>query len=175
VKQLLQIVSVGLLLFVVAAIAQEWGYFSSVWFGATATPVTAGEDGEAEALGTVREALALMAHFYSSGADPRFAERMPVAPDLLDEFRGDIEYLSRNNRFQDSRLQKLELRSAVPAGKDGLELRTREFWIHRTFWSDGRGESDPPRSVILYPSYQLMRESTGWRILGREFDRPVAE
>lgn len=175
-KSLLQIVSAGLLVFVAVAVVQEWDYFSSAWLGVEPALVTPqGQDSEDAAVGAVREALALMVHFYGSGGDTRFAERMPVTPDLLEEFQADVDYLSTNNRIQDSRLQKLELRSVVPVGEDVVEVRTREFWIHRTLWNDGRGESDPPRSTILHTRYQLARENTGWRIFGREFQRPVAD
>jgi len=176
VKNLLKITLAGLALFIVAAVVQEWSYFSSAWFGASEAPETVSHDTDAEqAVGAVREALALMSHLYSSGGDPRFAERMPVTPEILDEIRSDIEYLSGNRRLQDPRLQKLELLAADPAGEGRLELSTREFWIHRTRWSDGSGESDPPRSVILYPRYRLIRENTGWRIHGWDFGRPETE
>jgi hypothetical protein len=175
-KQLLKIVVAGLLVFIAVAIVQEWGYFASAWFGRGVSPdAPAQDENEARGLAVVRESLALMAHYYSSGGDQRFAERMPVSPVLLEEFRQDVEYLSRNNRYQDCSLQKLELLSAVSVGQDALELKTREFWIHRTFWSDGQGESDPPRSDILYPRYRLVRDNAGWRIYGREFDRPGTE
>ena len=175
-KPLLKILFCGLLLFVAAAIVQEWGYFSAAWFGAEETAESVDrESDEAQALGTVREALALMAHSYTSGGDPRFADRMPVAPELLEEMRADIDYLARNRRVQDSRLQKLELLAATPVGADRLELRTREFWIHRTFWSDSGEESEPPRSAILHARYNLIRESNGWRVFGWEFDRSGAE
>ena len=175
-KRFFGILSIGLVLFVAAAIAQEWDYFSSAWFGRPEAPETATqEDGETQALGTVREALALMAHLYASGGDPRFAERLRLAPELLDEIQRDIEYLAKNRRVQNPRLQRLELLGADPAGKGQLVLRTREFWIHRTFWSNGSGESDPPRSVILYARYQLVQENSGWSIFGWEFDRPETE
>jgi hypothetical protein len=176
VKNLLKIALAGLALFIVAAVVQEWSYFSSAWFGSTETPEAVSQDeGEEQAVAAVREALALMAHLYSSGGDPRFAERMPVTPEILEEIRVDIAYLSGNRRVQESRLQKLELLAADPAGEGRLELSTREFWIHRTFWSDGSGESDPPRSVILYPRYRLVRGNTGWRIHGWDFGRPETE
>ena len=175
-KNLLKIVLAGLVLFVVAAVAQEWSYFSSAWFGTSGTAEAVSQDtGQDQALAVLRETLALMAHLVASGGDPRFAERMAVTPEILEEIRSDIEYLSGNRRFQDSRLQKLELLAAVPAGEGRLELRTREFWIHRTFWSDGRGEADPPRSVIVYPRYRMVRENSGWLVYGWEFDRPEKE
>lgn len=175
-KQLLAIVLLGTLLFLMAAIVQEWDYFSSRWFGADETAASDNrESDEVEALATVRTALAMMAHYYSSGGDPRFAERMPVGPELLDELRVDAEYLARNRRFQESRLQKLELLSVVSAGEGRLELNTREYWVHRTFWSDSREESDPPRSGILHARYDLLLENSGWRIFGWDFDRPPVE
>ncbi len=175
-KRLLQIVSLGLVLFIAAAMAQEWGYFHAAWFGGSGTSATeAREDSEDAAIAAVRNMLAVMAHLYASGGDPRFAERMPVSQEILEEFGRDIEYLAMNGRIQESRLQKLEPIGVAFSGDDRLELATREFWIHRTFWSDRSAESDPPRSAILYARYRLVLENTGWRIVAREFDRPGAE
>lgn len=98
-----------------------------------------------------------------------------MTPEILEEIQGDIAYLTGNRRFQDPRLQQLELLAADPVGPGRLELRTREFWIHRTFWADGSGESDPPRSIILYPRYRMVRENTGWRIREWDFGRLGAE
>ena len=173
-KTLLKIVLAGLAVFIAVAIVQEWDYFSSAWFGIAETPVSQ-DAGVEPAAGAVRQALTLMAHLYTSGGDPRFAERMPVTPEILEEIQSDIAYLERNRRRQDSRLQQFELLGGDPAGKDRLELRTREFWIHRLFWADGSGESDPPRSVILYARYRLMRENKGWRIYAWESDRQETE
>jgi len=172
VKTLVRIVALGVLAFLAVAVLQEWDYFSAAWFGGKPIAAPSRESDEVEALAALRQTLALMAHFYASGGDARFGERMPVTPDLLDEFRADVDYLARNDRRQDSRLQKLEVRSVIPVGDEGLEVRTREFWIHRTLWADGRAESDPPRSVILYPSYRLFKTPAGWRVVGREFERP---
>jgi len=176
VKNFLKIVASGLVLFVVAAIVQEWSYFSVAWFGRSEAQETVLDDAdEDQAVGALREALTLMTHLYSSGGDPRFAARMPVTPEILEEIQGDIAYLAGNRRFQDPRLQQLELLAADPVGAGRLELRTREFWIHRTFWADGSGESDPPRSVILYPRYRMVRDNTGWRIREWDFGRLEAE
>ena len=175
-KNFFRIVLSGLALFIAVAIVQEWSYFSVAWFGVSEVEETIPDnEDEEQAVGALREALTLMAHMYSSGGDPRFAERMPVTSEILEEIRGDIAYLKGNRRFQDPRLQQLELLAADPVGAGRLELRTREFWIHRTFWSDGSGESDPPRSVILYPRYRMVRENTGWRIHEWDFGRLEAE
>ncbi|MBD3867915.1 MAG: hypothetical protein IFK94_07315 [Acidobacteria bacterium] len=174
-KNLFKILIAGLVLFIAAAIVQEWSYFSTAWFGAGGERAEAAGVKEEAAASTLRNALALMSHLYTSAGDPRFAERMPVTGEILAEIRDDIEYLSRNRRVQEPRLQKLEIVSALPAGENRLELRTREFWIHRTFWVDGSGESDPPRSVILYPTYRMIRENAGWRIYGWDFHRSETE
>jgi hypothetical protein len=173
-RGLIKILSLGLALFVAVTVAQEWDYFSSRWFGGAKLEI--GPEGtEAEAVEAVRSTLALMAHFYSSGGDTRFAERMPAGPELIEEFQADVDYLAKNRRIQDPRLQKLELRSIRPAGEGVLAVSTREFWIHRTFWNDGEGESDPPRSEILFVRYQLVRDNVGWLVLGREFEPQVTE
>jgi hypothetical protein len=175
-KNLAKIVLAGLVCFIVISIGQEWDYFSSRWFDSAGDPEPALDRADEDlAFAAVRQTLALMAHLYTSDGDARFAERMPVTTEIMDEIQSDITYLRKYRRVQEPRLQKLELLGSGPAGADRLELRTREFWIHRTFWLDGIGESDPPRSVILHARYRLLRDNRRWRIVAWDLNRPGTE
>jgi hypothetical protein len=171
VKSFLKILLGGLVLFIAVAMIQEWDYFSTAWFGdGEGGEVAAAQEGEQEAVAAVRTTLALLSHWYASNGDSRYADRMPVNDQVLDELQVDLEYLRRNQRVQEPRLQRFELLSSRPLGPDRQEVLSREFWIHRTFFIDGSGEADPPRSVILQGRYQVVRDPGGWRVVGWEMD-----
>jgi hypothetical protein len=175
VKRLLQIVLGAFVLFMVLAVGQEWRLFASAWLGGDGASEPSAPLTEAEgraAADTVARTLALMRHFYLSGGDPRFAERMPASPGLIDELRADVDYLARNHRLQDPELQRLVVLSVDPAGpggsasRDRLELRTREWWTFRTLWAADGSEAEPPRERVVDGLYYLVRTGAGWRVEG---------
>ena len=168
-KNLLKIVLAGFAVFMVAAIAQEWSYFASAWFGKGETAAGI-EPADHEAAGeTVRQTLALMRHFYSSGGDSRFAERMPVSDGIREEMMADVAYLSRNHRRQDPVLMRMEVKTVEPVGRDGLEVRTREFWqIHWYSLVDGE-ETDEPHWQVVEGRYLTTRTGRGWRVESWDF------
>jgi len=169
VKSLIKILLGGLVVFIALAIVQEWDYFAKSWFGrsnAAVRPTPEASDAAAE---TVRKTLVLMRHLYQSDGDPRFVERMPLSDALRDELMADIAYLKRNHRRQDPVLQKLEIASVDPLGRDRFEVRTREFWqIKFLSLVDGR-PSDEPRWQILHGRYLTVRAGAGWRVESWDF------
>jgi hypothetical protein len=121
----------------------------------------------------VEQLLVLMGHLYGTGGDPRFAERIPASPAVIDEMLADIEYLGRNHRRQEPILQKLEIVAVDPIGADRVEVRTREFWIHRVYWAVGdRAETEPARSQVVNGRYLVARQPSGWRVEAWDFDLP---
>ena len=94
VKALLKILLGGFVVFMLLAIGQEWEFFSEAWFGAGEEKTTASDSDQQEASQAVSLMLNLMRHFYASGGDPRFADRMPASDGILQEMRSDIDYLA---------------------------------------------------------------------------------
>lgn len=172
-KSLLKILLGGFVVFMLLAIADEWAFFSSAWFGDAGPPKTELEDEDrAAAVEAVRLALTLARHLYQSGGDPRFAERMSVSEGMLAEMLTDIEYLRTNQRVQDPQLRKLEVLEVVALSRDRVEVRTREFWHHQFVWQDGSGEADPKEWQILFGRYLVERRPKGWEVQGWEPDEP---
>jgi hypothetical protein len=152
---------------------QEWEFFAGAWFGRAAVlpPVSTSERQEVEA--TIESALALERHFYASGGDPRFAERMPVGDELREEMAAEIEYLARNQRRQVLDLHRFEVSEVRRLDDDHLELRTREYWTIRTLELAGDGELDRPRPEVLVCRYLLTRLGESWRVDRREIVPPT--
>jgi hypothetical protein len=119
----------------------------------------------------VRDILVLLEHYYGTGGDPRFAERIPVSPQVLRDFQADVEYLKRNRRRQEPRLQRLEIVDVSTTGTGRATVRTKEYWIHRIFWLDEEGgEAEPPHSQVINSIYHLSKQSQGWRLDRWEID-----
>jgi hypothetical protein len=164
-RNLLKILLGGLVAFMALAVAQQWGYFSSTWFGGGVEPQGVSEEDEASATEAVREILVLLEHFYGTGGDPRFAERIPASPQVLREIQADIEYLRRNRRRQEPSLQRLEVVDVSTAGPGRVTVRTKEYWIHRIYWLDESGdEAEPPHSQVITSTYHMRKHSQGWRL-----------
>ena len=173
-KNLLKILGGGFLAFMVLAMAQEWEVFSSAWFGAPGSAVEVSEADRKAASDTVHLTLTLMQHLYASGGDPRFAERMPASPGVVDEMLADIDYLSRNHRRQEMELQRLEVASIEALSEDALDIRTREYWSYRinlVVDSAAPGEPDHQRT---YGKYLVIRRGQGWQVARWELDEPPA-
>jgi hypothetical protein len=173
VKTLLKILLGGFLLFMVLAIAQEWSFFSQAWFGAEEPAAELTPEDREGAVQAVALTLDLMRHLYASGGDARFADRMPTSAGVLEEMLADIDYLTRNRRRQDPRLERLDVDAVELLGTGSVEVRTRELWSIRFFWLDGTGESDPHRVEVGRSRYLVSRGSTGWVVEGWESFGPV--
>lgn len=163
-RALVKIVLGGFLAFMVLAVAQEWEFFSSAWFGKeerAATLSAAERDGAGQALYLY---LQVSSHYYASGGDPRFADRLPASEGVVDELRDDVDYLRRNGRYQDPKLARMEIVSAEPLEGGQVELQTREWWHVRTLWIDDGRESDSPRVFKSFGRYLLEPGPAGWRV-----------
>jgi len=174
VTSLIKILLAAFLAFMVLAIVQERNYFLAAWFGEAAAPTEASEADIGEAESALRMTFALMRHLYASGGDPRFSDRMPASPSIVQEMLADIEYLGGNGRVQDPLLQHLEVLEAIPIDEDSVELRTKEYWRIRFLRKDGQGEADPAQGHMLYGRYLVRRDAAGWRVEDWEFAEPPA-
>jgi hypothetical protein len=174
-KGLLKIVGGSFVLFMLLAIAQEWAFFSSAWFGdgETAAPSLEETDRRAAA-DAVHGLLTVMRHYYASGGDPRFIERAPAAPGLLEEIRADVEYLARNHRYQEMDLERMDVLSIDPLRADTVELRTREQWTVRFVNAVGGSPIGSPASQTVHAKYLVVRGVRGWSVEGWEIVEPAA-
>ncbi len=160
--------------FMALAIAQEWDFFSAAWFGGEEPPATLEESERKAAADAVYLVLSLMEHFYSSGGDPRFAERMPASPAVLEEMRADADYLRRNRRRQEPSLERLEIAAVEPLGPGRVEVKTREWWQIQILPIDGRPRAEPAKVQTLDGKYLVARQDRGWRVEAWELLEPEA-
>jgi hypothetical protein len=168
VKPLLKILLGGFLVFMVLAVAQEWSFFSQAWFGADETTAELTPEDRQGAIQAVTLTLDLMRHLYASGGDIRFADRMPTSAGVLEEMLADIDYLTRNRRRQDPKIERVDIEAVELLGTGSVEVRTRELWSIRSIWLDGSGESDPHRVEVVRSRYLVTPGSTGWIVGGWE-------
>jgi len=175
VKALAKILLGAFALFMVLSILQEWDFFASAWFGKSVpawAPAEVEERAMADTLGLFQR---LTSHLYATGGDPRFADRIPAAPHLVDEMLADIEYIKRNHRIQRPELVKIEILSSAPLRENAVEFHTREYWITRFYWLSGEESGDPPVSQILFMKYLVTREGQAWQVSGWDFDEPPTD
>jgi hypothetical protein len=172
VKNLLKILIAGVLAFNVIAVTQEWSVFAQAWFGSAPAQPELTDLEKKLASDTVREMLTLMGHFYATGGDPRFAERMPASSAVMEEMKADVDYLARNHRVQIPSLNRLEVTSVEPVDEEHVEIETRELWIIRLRWGRGSRDSEPPQPSIAYGKYLLARGPQGWQVKAWDLSEP---
>lgn len=122
-----------------------------------AAPLTAADRDEATA--AVQRFASLSAHLRGSGGDPRFAERLPADPDVVEELSAEIAFSREAGRREEPRLVRAEVLSLEASGAEGAVARVREFWITRTAGAPGA-----PRSDVVTLRYELRRDVAGWRV-----------
>lgn len=171
-KSLLGILGGGLVVFMLLAISEEWRFFSSAWFGNGAPEVLLSADDRRAASEALYVFLRVSSHYYASGGDPRFVERLPAGEGVLAELKADVEYLRRNHFLQDARLGRLEVVSAEQLAAGRVELQTREWWHTRTLWIEDGTDAEPPRAFRWSGRYLLTRAARGWLV---EAWNPVEE
>lgn len=159
-KRLLQLVGGAALLFIVLAMLEERETFTRNWFQ-PAAGFRAAEAERRAAAETVHAFRTLAAHWYGTGGDARFGQRLPASPQILDELRSDIEYVRVNGRVETPRLMRIEFISSDVTSENDAEVRTREYWITEFHWIGG-GVSDETRSDVLFARYRLGRDGARW-------------
>lgn len=166
-KNLLAILLGGFLVFQTLAIVQEWEVFGAAWFGLGDEPEEGLSADEREAAAdAVYLALSLQRHFYASGGDPRFADRMPVSEAILAEMQSELAYLARNGRIEDPVLDRLEILSVQPAGPRRATVRTRERWTVQLHRASDRGPIGKPSIGVTDREYLVALEGDDWRVMG---------
>lgn len=168
-KDLLKILGLGLVAFIAIAMAQEWRLFATAWIGLEQQAPGMSDEDRRAAHEAVYRTLTLMAHLYSSGGDPRFAERIPAGPAVLDEILADVAFVSARGRVEVPDLIRLEIAAVEPLGPGAAEVTTREFWRVRFLWPDGSRESDPAREQFLEGRYLVVKGSRGWEVQGWDY------
>lgn len=169
-KAFLKIFFGGFVAFMIFAIAQEWDFFSTAWFGKQAPAPGLGQKERDAATRAVYTYLKMSCHYYGSAGDTRFGERMPVAPALLKEAAADVAYLKRNKRFQDPVLMKMEVGDTRLLSPGEVEIQTREFWIMPTLWLESGKPSDPPISEVVVCRYRVGLDAGEWKVRAWDFD-----
>jgi hypothetical protein len=165
-KSVLKILLAGTACFLALAIAQEWTFFSEAWFGSESDRFEMSAEEQKEVADAVYQTLALLEHFYASGGDPRFAERMRASEAFVEEMTTDVQYLGRNHRIQDPSLERLDVIAVEGFGKGRAQVHTRELWKvqYRSAKHEGSIESLGLQSVER--KYLLRRGIRGWSVEG---------
>lgn len=179
-KNLIKILLWGLVAFLAIAMMEEWEVFLTGFVAPTGRPGESGtgpapppeiSDGERRGVeDALRHYLTLTRHLYASGGDPRFADRLPAAAQVVEELMTDVVYLQHNQRRQELSLMQLEILD-LELRQDRARVRTEELWIIRTFHTLLRQPADPPRSAKFRVEYFLAREARGWRVEGWDLIR----
>lgn len=174
-KGLLKIVGGSFVVFMVLAIAQEWAFFSSAWFGDDEVAAPALEEADRRAAAdTVHRLLTVMRHYYASGGDPRFIERAPASDGLLEEIRADVEYLARNHRYQEMDLERMDVLGIDELAAETVEIRTRERWTVQFVNAVGGSPIGPTGRQTVHAKYLVVRGVSGWSVEGWELVGPPA-
>lgn len=165
-KSLLKILIGGTAFFLVMAIGQEWSFFSDAWFGTSQGRDEMPVEEKKAASDAVYRMLALAEHFYASGGDPRFAERMPVSDAVVEEMITDVRYLGRNHLVQFPSLERLDVTAVRDLGEGKVEIHTRELWeIEQRGVTDEMSHA-PSRPHRTKRKYLLSRGPRGWKVEG---------
>lgn len=140
---------------------------AAAWRASTAAPAPALADADRkEAADTVRLYLAIAAHLRGSGGDPRYAERLPADPAIVEGIQREIEYRRHGGHQDEPRLQRLEIREVRAMGAERADVRTKEYWITRDLAAPDAGA----RSDVVLARYLLRRDSGAWRVADWDVD-----
>lgn len=161
-KTFLSIVGGSVLVFIALAMIEERETFARNWFVPAAAPQASPAERD-EVARAVYDFRTLAAHWYGTGGDGRFGERLPASAAVIDEIRADTAYVRRNGRVETPRLIRLEVLDTNVTGESAAEVRTREFWVTEFHWISG-GMSDEPRSDVIFVRYRLARDGAKWVI-----------
>ena len=163
-KGLLNILAGGFLVFMVVAVADEWDFFSTAWFGASKPKAVVADADRKDVEATLQLFHRISGHYYGSGGDPRFAERLPALEGVVRELQADVTYLRENGRKQELVLGRLDVLSVELLGEGRFEARTREYWHVSTLWIKDGSLAGPPVVVKSLGRYLVARGTQGLRV-----------
>lgn len=173
-KRFLLIIAIAALLFITLAMLEEHETFTRNWFKPPES-FKASEQERRSAAETVYAFRTLAAHWYATGGDARFGERLPAAPPVVEELRGDIDYVRRNGRVEVPRLMRVDILGSDVTSDTAAEVRTREYWVTEFHWTGG-GASDETRSDLLFARYRLTKDGARWIVAAWDpVDAPRSE
>ncbi len=158
----------GLVAFVLLAMAQEWKTFATAWLGSAPSALELGDEERRAAADTVHEYLTLLAHVHARGGDARFLDRLPASEQVIDELVEDIRYLERNRRRQVMTLQRVEIQAVEQLGERRVEVRTREWWTIAYLRSVSGEPAGKAGANVIEGRFLVVRETAGWRVDGVE-------
>ena len=164
-RQLATIVSLGTVVFIAVAMAQEWEVFSP-WLGIqrrSPEQRSPSPELERQAGETVRAFLDRLGDFYRSGGDRSVAAALPASPEVVEDLARDVDFLGRQGKREELRLLQLEILSTKVGPEDFAELSTRERWEVRILDARG-GAVAPTAEQVLHCSYQLARAGAEWNV-----------
>lgn len=121
------------------------------------------EDAE-EAVATVREFVTLATHLEKSG-DERFAERLPAAPDLVEEILGGMAFADAAGLAEEPQPVRLQVEAVRTSRPSGVEVHAREYWVVRTSRLREVPLAPRTRADVVRVRYVLEREGGRWRVI----------
>ncbi|HET9554256.1 MAG TPA: hypothetical protein VFP50_14910 [Anaeromyxobacteraceae bacterium] len=137
--------------------------------GAEALPPA--ERAEVEA--TARLFTRLAAHLKGSGGDPRFAERIPAAPAVVEELLAEAAFVDRAGRREEPRLQRIELGTPVRVAPGRVRIDARELWVTRVVARGGQPLET--RSDVISVRYLLDADRGRWQVAAWSLIGPGGE
>lgn len=176
-RALLKIVAGAAVVFQLTAIAQEWPLFAAAWLGTGAgAPQRAGLSPEARrgAEEAVRQFNALSLHVYATQGDPRFTERLPAGPEVVQELLADIAYLQHGGLSQRAGLVHLQVEAVQAVGERAALVDTREYWVVSIARAQDGHPVEPRRSFVVDARYRVRLEGQSWRVEGWDLRSPTA-
>jgi hypothetical protein len=105
--------------------------------------------------------LSLASHLRGTAGDPRYSERLPASPEIVDEMVGEIRWVRAAGRIEEPRLVRGEVRSVEALGPDEARVLTKEFWVTRDLSAP---HTEKPRSDVVLAKYVVRRDASGWRV-----------
>jgi hypothetical protein len=130
---------------------------------------------ERQAIETVHSMVTLAAHLRGSGGDPRFAERIPASPPVLEALQRELEFARHLGVVEDPELRKFEVGRVRRVRPRVVEVDTREYWVTRQVSAAVRPpEAAPPafRTDIVLTRWSVARQAGGWVVVDWQLAPP---
>lgn len=174
-KALLKIVLGAAVAFQLGAIADEWPLFASAWLGrGPDRPAELSAEGRQGAEEAVRQLHALSLHVYATRGDPRFTDRLPAGPEVVQELLADVAYLQHGGLNQSAGLLRLQVEAVQAVSARAALVDTREYWVVSIARAQDGHPVGPRRSFVVDARYRVRLEGQTWRVEGWDLRAPPA-
>jgi hypothetical protein len=142
---------------------------------ATADPAQTSEVEAREVKAAAETFMRLSAHLQGSGGDPRFAERIPASPAVVEELLAGVSFASHGGKVEEPRLVRADFGSLRRLDAEVVSLDAKEYWIVRVLGEGGKKTLET-RGDVVDVRYLVARGPAGWSVVGWDFsDGGVAE